>query len=145
MANMAKGRKVQIATAKAEIERLAASGCNIALVTQGTQPYARVRGLEAPSPPWDRGAYDILVAIPIAYDLGTGLDGFYVALPYSFNGGEHNRVNGQILTLEGLQWRGVSWHYPDGKQFCIGSDTIETHIVHCRGFFLARGAVNARV
>lgn len=136
---------MQIATANAEIERLVANGCDIALVTEGVQPYARVRGIAAPSPPWDRTAYDILIAIPIAYDLGTGLDGFYIATPYTFNGGEHNRVNGQTVAHGGLQWRAVSWHYPDGKPFTRGTDTIESHIVHCRGFFLARGAVNARV
>ena len=91
-----------------------------------------------------RATYGILIPIPLAFDLGTGLDGFYVALPYSFNNGEHNRVNGQTLTLGGRQWRAVSWHYPDGKEFKPGIDTIESHIIHCRGFFLARGAVNAR-
>ncbi len=111
----------------------------------GAQPYVWVRGITAPKPPWDRTSYDILIAIPIAYDLGTGLDGFYIALPYSFNNGEHNRVNGQTLTLKDTQWRAVSWHYTDGKQFQAGVDSIESHIVHCRGFFLARGAVNARV
>ena len=136
---------MQIATAKAEIEHLAASGTDVALATDGVQPYARVRGIEAPSPPWDRTKYDILIAIPIAYDLGTGLDGFYVALPYSFDNGEHNRVNGQLVTLDHHQWKAVSWHYPDGKEFCIGTDNIESHIIHCRGFFLARGAVNGRV
>lgn len=136
---------MHIAAAKTEIEKLAASGTAIELMIDGAQPYARVRAIAAPKPPWDREAYDILMAIPIAYDLGTGLDGFYMSLPYSFNGGEHNRVNGQILTLKDRQWRGVSWHYPDGKAFKAGVDTIESHIVHCRGFFLARGAVNARV
>jgi len=136
---------MHITTAKAEIERLAAAGSDISLTTEGPQPYAKVRGIEAPSPPWDRTTYDILIAIPIAYDLGTGLDGFYVALPYSFNKGEHNRVNGQTVTLGGHQWRAVSWHYPDGKEFRIGTDNIESHIVHCRGFFLARGAINARI
>jgi hypothetical protein len=89
--------------------------------------------------------YDILIPIPIAYDLGTGLDGFYIATPYKFNQGEHNRVNGQMLTHGNIQWRQVSWHYPDNKPFSKGTDTIESHIVHCRGFFLERGAVNARL
>jgi len=136
---------VHITTAKSEIERLSASGTAIALVMDGAQPYAWVRGIMAPTPPWDRSTYDILIAIPIAYDLGTGLDGFYIAVPYSFNNGEHNRVNGNTLTLGGNQWRAVSWHYPYGKAFRAGTDTIESHIFHCRGFFLARGAVNARV
>ena len=95
---------MHIGSAKAEIERLAAGGTGIELVMDGAQPYAWVRSIAAPKPPWDRNAYDILIAIPIAYDLGTGLDGFYT-----------------------------------------GIDAIESHIFHCRGFFLARGAVNARV
>ncbi len=57
-------------------------------------------GISAPKPPWDRTVYDILIPVPLAYDLGTGLDDFYIALPYSFNNGEHNRVNGQALTLK---------------------------------------------
>ena len=136
---------MHISSAKAEIERLAAGGTCIELIMDGAQPYTWVRGIGAPAPPWDRATYDTLIPIPLAYDLGTGLDGFYIDLPYSFNGGEHNRVNGQTLTLAGRQWRAVSWHYPDGKEFRAGIDTIESHIVHCRGFFLARGAVNARV
>jgi hypothetical protein len=96
---------VQIATAKAEIERLADAGSGIELVMDCAQPYAWVRGTVAPTPPWDRATYDILIAIPLAYDLGTGLDGFYLDQPYSFNGSEHNRVNGQTLTLGGRQWR----------------------------------------
>ena len=136
---------VHITGAKTQIESLAAAGTAIKLVTEGPQPYAWVGSIAAPTPPWDRATYDILIPIPLAFDLGTGLDGFYVALPYSFNNGEHNRVNGQTLTLGGHQWRAVSWHYPDGKEFKPGIDTIESHIIHCRGFFLARGAVNARI
>lgn len=136
---------MHIATAKAEIEKLAAGGTSIELIMVGAQPYAWVRSIAAPVPPWDRSAYDILVPIPIAYDFGTGLDGFYIALPYSFNHREHNRVNGQTLSLKDRQWKAVSWHYPDGKPFRAGIDNIESHIFHCRGFFLSRGAVNARV
>lgn len=136
---------MHIASAKAEIERLAANSASIELIMDGAQPYAWVQGIAAPAPPWDRSAYDILIPIPIAYDLGTGLDGFYIALPYSFDRGEHNRVNGQTLSLKDRQWKAVSWHYPDDKPFRAGTDSIESHIVHCRGFFLARGAVNARV
>jgi hypothetical protein len=136
---------VDIATAKSEIERLSASSVAVALVTEGSQPYALVRRVEAPSPPWDRTAYDILIAIPIAFDLGTPLDGFYLGLPYTFQEGEHNRVNGQVVKLANSEWKAVSWHYPDGKQFRLGVDNIESHIVHCRGFFLERGAVNARI
>jgi hypothetical protein len=136
---------MQIGTAEAEISRLATSGAAIELVTQGVQPFVLVGHIEAPSPPWDRPLYDILIAIPVAYDLGTALDGFYIALPYKFQGGEHNRVNGQVVSIRDREWKAVSWHYPDGKPFRLGVDNIESHIVHCRGFFLHRGAVNARI
>jgi hypothetical protein len=144
MASTVRRFSVHIGTAKSEIERLTASGVAVTLVNEGSQPYALVRGVEAPSPPWDRTTYDILIAIPIAYDLGTGLDGFYIALPYWFQKGEHNRVNGQVVVVGNSQWKAVSWHYPDGRQFRLDVDNIESHIVHCRGFFLERGAVNAR-
>lgn len=135
---------MHIGIAKSEIDRLAAAGVAVTLVNEGSQPFALVRGVDAPSPPWDRTKYDILIAIPIAYDLGTALDGFYIALPYTFQKGEHNRVNGQVVEVEKRQWKAVSWHYPDGKQFRLDVDNIESHIVHCRGFFLERGAINAR-
>jgi hypothetical protein len=143
-ASMARRSRLHIGSAKAEIERLAAAEGDVELLYDGGQPYVRAGGIEAPSPPWDRTKYDILVAIPIAYELGTGLDGFYIALPYSFNSSEHNRVNGNVVTVANRQWKAVSWHYPDGKLFRNGVDTIENHIVHCRGFFLARGVVNGR-
>jgi hypothetical protein len=135
---------VSIAKATAEIGRLATSGLSIELVNGGVQPYALVRGVEAPSPPWDRTRFDILIPIPLAYDLGTPLDGFYLGLPYTFNGGDHTRVSGQVVAMDQREWKLVSWHYPDGKPFDSKTDTIESHIVHCRGFFLERGAVNAR-
>ena len=135
---------MQIASAKSEIEQLAAGGMGVELVIEGAQPFALVGGVGAQAPPWDRAAYDILIAIPVAYDLGTALDGFYISLPYTYQNGEHNRVNGQVVSVRQRQWRAVSWHYPDGKEFRRGVDNIESHIVHCRGFFLARRAVNAK-
>ena len=135
---------MQIDGAKAEIRQLANAGMPVELVVEGAQPYILVCRLETPTPPWDSASKDILIPVPLAYDMGTGLDGFYIALPYRFQDGEHNRVNGQVVKIGGREWRGVSWHYPDGKQFRIGVDNVESHIVHCRGFFLHRGAVNAR-
>lgn len=135
---------MQIETAKAEIEELSAKGLPVSLVSVAEQPYVMATVLEAPTPPWDRASYDIMVAIPLVYDLGTGLDGFYLRLPYTWNGGVHNRVNGGTITYDGSTWQLVSWHYVDGKPFRIGVDTIDSHIVHCRGFFSARGATNAK-
>jgi hypothetical protein len=85
---------VSIAKAKAEIAKLSAAGLAVELVNEGVQPYALVRGVEAPSPPWDCKLYDILFPIPIAYDMGTPLDAFYLGLPYAFSRAEHSRVSG---------------------------------------------------
>ena len=135
---------MSIGKAEAEIARLAAAGVGIALVRIGEQPYALVRDLASPVPPWGSATHDILIIIPNAFDFGTPLDGFYLGLPYSFEGGLHNRVNGPTIDVESRKWQLVSWHYADGKPFRLGIDNIESHIAHCRGFFLQRGAVNAR-
>lgn len=135
---------MSIAKAKAEIEKLAQGGFAVELANESNQAYALARRVEASCPPWDRKLYDILIPIPAAYDFGTPLDGFYLCLPYTFNRGEHNRVSGQVITVANQQWKLVSWHYPDNKPFDPAKDNIESHIVHCRGFFLERGAVNAR-
>jgi hypothetical protein len=136
---------LQIKNALSEIARLSAAGLQIEMVVEGAQPYALTQVIQAPSPPWDRDSYGILISLPLAYDLGTPLDGFYLQLPYKFQSGDHNRVNGQVITLRGCQWKAVSWHYPDGKQFRLGVDNLESHVFHCRGFFLQRGAINARL
>lgn len=127
-----------------EVATLAQGGLAVECVEAGGQCYALARGLEAPSPPWDRAAYDILVAIPAAYEHGAALDAFYLGLPYTFHGGSHPRVeNGAIITVAGRQWRLVSWHYPDGRPWQRGrGDDLGSHIVHCKGFFHHRGAVN---
>ncbi len=125
-----------------EVTELSSRGCDVELITANGQCYALVHSLPAPSPPWDRTSYDVLIAVPAAYSAG-GLDGFYLALPYTFNGSNHPRVNGSTLTYDGRQWQLVSWHYPEGSPWQRGRDSLETHITHCAGFFAHRGAVNA--
>jgi len=134
---------MQPTSAVEQVQELVDRGVAIELTAIGGQCYALVNGVEAPTPPWSNSKFDILIAIPAAYD-AAHLDGFYLALPYTFNDGEHPRVQGQIIEHLDRKWRLVSWHYPDGKPWIRGQDSIETHIVHCRGFFLHRGAVNAR-
>lgn len=128
-------------SAKDEVAALIQRGLAVELVEVGGQCYALARGLGAAAPPWDRDSYDILVAIPAAYD-ACSLDAFYLALPYTFKGGEHPRVNGGTISHDGRQWRLVSWHYPDGKPWTQGRDDLASHLTHCKGFFLHRGAVN---
>lgn len=133
------------AAASEEIKKLRGRGIGIDSLEAGGQSYARVRGVIAASPPWDRKGYEILVAIPAAYDDGAALDAFYLRMPYSFKGGTHPRVaNGPMIALDGHQWQLVSWHYADGQPWDRArGDGLETHIVHCSGFFAHRGAINA--
>ena len=128
---------------KEEVDSLAARGVKVKLIEAGGQWYVLAEVLPAPSPPWDRPAYDILVAIPAAYDAGP-LDGFYIGLPYKFNDSTHPRVNGSVIQVEGRSWQLVSWHYPEGKPWQQGKDDLDSHLTQCRGFFLHRGAINAR-
>jgi hypothetical protein len=114
-------------------------GCKLEVLDHEGQCYVFVPAIEAPTPPWDRAAYDILIAIPAAYDRGA-LDAFYLGLPYTHGGATHPRIeNGGIITVNDRQWRAVSWHYLDGKPWVAGKDTLETHVIHCKGFFLSRG------
>ena len=124
-----------------EVERLKGHGISVNLVQNGTQCYAHVRSVRAPSPPWDKGAYDILIAIPLA--AGGALDAFYLELPYTYERGTHRRISGGTISFNDRNWQLVSWHYPDGRPWAPGTDDLGSHIVHCEGFFFNRGAVNA--
>ena len=124
-----------------EVKVLAVRGVAIELTERNNQCYALVKGINAPVPPWGKAEYDILIAIPAAYD-AADLDAFYVELPCVFNGGEHKRIRGEVIEHLGRKWGLVSWHYADGRPWVRGQDTLETHIEHCHGFFLNRGAKN---
>jgi Prokaryotic E2 family E len=128
--------------AQDEVTRLSRRGIKIELVDAVGQCYALASGVDAPVSPWDRASYDILIAIPAAYD-DAGLDAFYLGLPYTFKGGTHPRVQGAVIELNGRRWQLVSWHYPEGASWKRGQENLETHTLHCKGFFLQRGAVNA--
>jgi hypothetical protein len=128
-----------IAKQVAELKR---NGAAVDTISIGGQCYVVVRGIPAPAPPWDRSAYDILVAVPLAD--GAALDGFYLRLPYKYDGVAHPRVNGQPVTFESDPWQLVSWHYAEGHPWKFPTDSLETHLAHCQGFFLHRGAINAK-
>jgi len=121
-----------------ESEALIRRGRKVELIDASGQCYALVEGIEAQSPPWSAERFDILIVIPASYP-EAGLDGFYIGLPYQFNGGTHERVNGAEIEVRGRKWKQVSWHYVDGKQWRQSVDSLETHIFHCHGFFRARG------
>lgn len=128
--------------ARDEVTRLSRRGLPVALAETAGQCYALASGVEAPIPPWDRAGYDLLIAIPAAYD-DAGLDAFYLGLPYTFKGSTHPRVQGAVIEVNGRRWQLVSWHYPEGTSWRRGQDNLETHILHCKGFFFNRGALNA--
>ncbi len=123
------------------VAALKKAGLDIEATEGSNQWYVLVRDLKGPSPPWGNPAHHILIAIPVAYD-DAALDGFYLGLPYTYGNGQHQRVNGGKIRLLDRNWQLVSWHYPDGKPWQAGRDSLETHIAHCRGFFLHRGAIN---
>ena len=127
---------------KEHVTTLNRRGLGLDIWDHAGQAYVHAPAIKAPSPPWDKPAYEILIAVSVAYDLAA-LDSFYLCMPYKFKEGTHPRVeNGGIVAIQGCQWRLVSWHYPDGKPWQSGRDTLESHIVHCAGFFLHRGATN---
>ena len=140
---MAGGASMFPERAVEEVKELAARGVPIELTELNGQCYALVQGVKVSTPPWGKPSLDILVAIPAAYD-AADLDAFYVEYPCVFNNGEHPRVQGQFIEHLGRKWRLVSWHYADGRPWIRGQDTLETHIEHCHGFFLHRGAKNER-
>ncbi len=128
--------------ANEEVKDLTERGIAVRLVENNRQCYALVGGLSSPAPPWNKDRFDILIAIPAAYDAAE-LDSFYVELPCTFNEKDHPQIQGTIIDVEGRKWRLVSWHYREGKPWVRGKDSLETHIAHCRGFFLQRGLGNA--
>jgi len=128
------------ASVVAEVERLKGRGISVDLVEIGAQCYAHVRDVPAPSPPWGKTAHDILIAVPLA--AGAALDAFYLELPYIYERGAHKRVSGPVVKFADRNWQLVSWHYPDGRPWTYGKDDLDSHIVHCQGFFFNRGAVN---
>ncbi len=122
-----------------EADALAKNGRKVELIDPKGQCYALVEGIEAPSPPWSAERFDILIVIPALYP-ETGLDGFYIGLPYKFNDGDHEKIKGRAeIDVRGRKWQQVSWHYLDRKPWRQSVHSLETHIVHCHGFFLARG------
>ena len=127
--------------ASTQVAQLKSRGVPIGLVEVAGQHYARVDHVPAPSPPWDRTEYDILIALPLAS--GSALDAFYLGLPYQYSGSTHPRVSGNSIQVDGRSWQLVSWHYPDGRPWVSSRDNLDSHIAHCNGFFFNRGAVNA--
>lgn len=123
---------------EAEAAALRKRGRNVEVLEQNGQLYVWVEVVRAPSPPWDKESYQILIVIPAAYKQAS-LDAFYLGLPYTWNTRAHERVSGAEIRVRNQTWKLVSWHYLSGKEWQAGKDSLETHIVHCEGFFSDRG------
>src|SRR4051812_38409546 len=80
MASTVEAAEMRPDRAVQEITKLVGCGTAVELIEADSQCYAFVKGIIAPSPPWSKKLFDILIAIPAVFDAAE-LDGFYVELP----------------------------------------------------------------
>jgi hypothetical protein len=120
-----------------DVEMLRSSGEPVQLVSEGAQRYVEAT-IAVPSPPWSGASARILIAIPANYPAG-GLDAFYVDPAVTMRGAIHRAQ--AVGPLLGRRWNLISWHYANGKQWNPRVDDLQSHLAHCRGFFLERGVV----
>jgi len=121
-----------------ECTALTAAGYAVKTFSESGQDYVEVSGIEVPSPPWSSTKATILIAVPATYPAG-GLDAFYIdrssvshqsgTIPY-----EQSRAS-----IGGREWGLISWHYAVNRPWNAHSDSLTSHIAHCRGYFLRRG------
>ncbi|MDT5272784.1 MAG: Prokaryotic family [Acidobacteriota bacterium] len=113
------------------------AGVDAHLFSEGGQHYVELRGLVVPSPPWSSSRVNIVVAVPATYPT-SGLDAFYIELPFGQAGGgmSYQQSTAQI---NGRQYGLISWHYATNRPWNPLRDDLATHVEHCRGFFLRRG------
>jgi hypothetical protein len=120
-----------------DIELLKLNGESVALLSHGQQRFVEVL-ISIPSPPWSSPSARILIAVPPNYPTG-GLDAFYVDPAITING-TIDRAQG-AQPLPGKQWNLISWHYSAKRPWNPRLDDLQSHIAHCKGFFLRRGVV----
>jgi len=99
------------------------------------QKYVEVRKIPIDGSVWNMAEANILIAVPSNYNIG-GLDGFYIEDGLLLaNNQAHQRTRHQgVCVILDRNWRIVSWHYQQNKPWS-SSDTIVTHVHHCRLFF----------
>jgi hypothetical protein len=57
----------------------------------------------------------------------------------NINGAIHRaQAAGPLL---GRKWNLISWHYSSKRPWNPRVDDLQSHIAHCKGFFLQRGVV----
>lgn len=121
-----------------DIEQMRLYGESIRLVSEGAQRYVEAR-IQIPCPPWSASTALILIAVPANYPT-AGLDAFYLDSAINIGGSIHRaQLVGPILSK---RWNLISWHYSATRQWNPRIDDLQTHVAHCRGFFLQRGVVS---
>jgi hypothetical protein len=124
-------------TVEDDVRTVGEAGVDARLFYEGGQRYVELRNLLVPSPPWSSGRVNIVVAVPATYPM-SGLDAFYIELPFGQAGGgiPYQQSTAQI---NGRQYGLISWHYATNRPWNPLRDDLATHVEHCRGFFLRRG------
>jgi hypothetical protein len=121
-----------------DVKILQSSGESVRLKSDGTQRYVEA-SIQIPSPPWSSPSALILIAIPASYPTG-GLDAFYVDPAITIKGTIHRaQPAGPLFTKN---WNLISWHYSAKRPWNPRVDDLQSHIAHCKGFFLERGVVS---
>lgn len=120
-----------------DVEQMRLSGEAVELISHGQQRFVQAI-ISIPCPPWSAATAKILVAVPANYPTG-GLDAFYVDPAITVNGTIHRAQ--AVEPLPGQKWNLISWHYSAKRPWNPRLDDLQSHIAHCKGFFLERGVV----
>jgi len=124
-------------TIEDDVNAMQEAGIEARLFAERGQQYIELRSLIVPSPPWSSSRVNIVVAIPVTYPM-SGLDAFYVELPFSQIGGGMPYQQSTVQIGE-KQYGLLSWHYATNRPWNPLRDDLSSHVEHCRGFFLKRG------
>jgi hypothetical protein len=121
-----------------DVEQMKQAGESVRLVAEGAQRYVEVT-ISIPAPPWSAPFALILIAVPANYPTG-GLDAFYLDSAITIRGTIHRaQAAGPLL---GKSWNLISWHYSVARPWNARIDDLQSHVAHCKGFFLERGVVS---
>jgi hypothetical protein len=121
-----------------DVDQLQEAGESVRLLSDGSQRYVEIT-IAIPAPPWSASSALILIAVPANYPTG-GLDAFYLDPSITIRGSIHRaQAAGPILSRG---WNLISWHYPAARPWNPRVDDLQSHVAHCKGFFLERGVVS---
>lgn len=122
-------------TIEEDIAEIVASGQDIHMFSENGQRYVETT-VDIPTPSWSKSKARILLAIPSTYPT-AGLDAFYVEDGVTTGGTLPRKQS--VATITASSWNLISWHYTTKRPWNSRIDDLQSHITHCRGFFLARG------